>query len=161
MHALILKALQKGFVTLKNPRLEDAEAVVKDNLRLLGDADLSSNENLHSILSNCMTKKEILAVAMPSKVPASFVALCKIDAVLDAARFASEALSRTRQETQGQLAANALVMGSVSDAAILLDELDVIFMQELMVARVLGFNTARRTQIVETMHAEAEMLQIF
>jgi alpha-L-fucosidase len=161
MHALILKALQKGFITLKYPKVEDAEAAVKDNLRLLGDADLSSNENLHSILANCMSKKEILVVAMPSKVPASFVALCRLDAVIDAARFASEALARTRQETQGQLAANALVMGRVSDAAILLDELDVIFTQELMVARVLGFNTARRTQIVETMHAEADMLQIF
>lgn len=154
LKSLILKAFEKGHVALKYPTLEEAEVIVREEW-IKG---MPHNENLCMILANCMTKKEILVVTMPSKVPATFIKLCKLDAVLDAVGFASEALAKTRTETQGQLAANTLVMGKVSDTAVLLDELDVIFTQELMVSRVLGFNTAHRTQILEILHAETEML---
>jgi hypothetical protein len=148
MDALILKALRKRYVSLTIPDVEFSESLCRT---------VSDNENLVMILANCMTKKQILVVKSPSRLPASFVSICVLDAILDAARFAQDALAKTRNETQGQLVANVLSGHSVSDLGVLLEELDVIFTQELLVANLIGSHETKRKQLIETLQAEEAM----
>lgn len=141
-------------VELAVPSLEESHKIVRHALRKVG---LAHETLLPSILAQVLSKRRILMVRNPSKLPASFVKLCHADALLESAVVGSETLRRTRQETQGQLAASALVSHNVSDIGVLLEELETIFEHELRVVELRATLIAQRKHLLECIEAELEI----
>ena len=156
---ILLKATShrpRPSVELAVPSPEESHKIVRQSLRKVA-RNSGAGTLLQSILSQVLSNTRILMVRNPSKLPASFVRLCHADALLEGAIVASEKLRRTREETQGQLAASALVSHKVSDIGVLLEELETIFEHELQVAELRATLIAQREHLLECIEAELEI----